>query len=57
MSAAIDKSSKEATGPVAELLSLNKGNANGRNNNLAWAGEMHTTMVARYGPKARVFND
>jgi hypothetical protein len=40
-----------------EFLSPNKAKANGPNNNLAWAGAMHTTMGARYGQKARVFND
>ena len=38
-------------------MSLNKGKANGPNNYLAWAGAMHTTMGARYGPMARVFTD
>ena len=57
MSAANDKESKEATGLVVEFLSPNKGKANGPNNYLAWAGAMHTTMGARYGPMARVFTD
>jgi hypothetical protein len=57
MSAANDKASKEATGLVEEFLSPNKGKANGPNNYLAWAGEIHTTMGARYGLMARVCND
>ncbi len=57
MSAANDKASKEATGLVVGLLSPNKDKANGPNKYLAWAGAMHTTMGARYGPMARVFND
>ena len=57
MSTANDKESKEATGLVVEFLSPNKGKANGPNNYLAWAGAMHTTMGARYGPMARVFTD
>ncbi len=36
MSTANDKSSKEATGLVVEILSPNKGKANGPNNYLAW---------------------
>ncbi len=50
MSAANDKASKEATGLVMEFLSPNKDKANGPNNYLAWAGAMHTTIGARYGP-------
>ncbi len=57
MSAANDKVSKEATGLVVELLSPNKGKANGPNSYLAWAGAMHTTMGVRYGPMTRVFAD
>ena len=57
MSAANDKVPKEATGHVVEFLSPNKGKANGPSNYLAWAGEMHTTMGARYVPMARVFAD
>ncbi len=57
MSAANDKASKETTGLVVEFLSFNKGKANGPNNYLAWAGKKHTTMGARDGPMARVFND
>ncbi len=40
-----------------EFLSPNKGKANGPNNYLVWAGAMHTTMGARYGPIATIFND
>ena len=57
MSAANDKSSKEATGLVVELPSPNKNKANGPNNYLAWAGAMRTTMGERYDPMTRVFND
>jgi len=57
MIAANDKAPKEATGLVVEFSSPNKGKANGQNNYLTWAGEMHTTMGARYGPMARVFTD
>ena len=38
-------------------MSPNKGKANGPNSYLAWAGAMHTTMGARYGPSAMVFTD
>jgi hypothetical protein len=57
MSADNDKASKEATGLVVEFLSPNKSKANGPNNYLVWADAMNTTMGARYGPMARVFND
>ncbi len=57
MSAANDKMSKEATGLVVKFLSPNKGKANGPNNYLVWAGAIHTTTGARYGPMARVFAD
>jgi hypothetical protein len=57
MSAATDKASKEATGLVVEFLSPSKGKASGLNNYLDWAGAIHSTMGARYGPMARVFND
>ena len=57
MSAANDKAPKEATGLVVEFVSLNKGKANGPNINLAWAGAMHTTTGASYGPIGMVFTD
>ena len=57
MSAANDEVTKEATGLEVKFLSPNKGKANGPNNYLVWAGAMHTTMGARYGPVARVFTD
>ena len=57
MSAANDKVSKDATALVMEFLSPNKGKANGPNNYLAWAGAMHTTLGALYGPMDRVFTD
>ncbi len=57
MSDANDKVSKDTTGLVPEFLSPNKGKVNGPNNYLAWAGAMHTTMGARYGPMTRVFAD
>ena len=57
MSAADDNASKEVTGLVVEFFSPNKGKANESSNFLAWAGVMHATMGARYGPLARVFTD
>ncbi len=41
---------------MVEFLSPNKGKANGPNY-LAWAGTMHITMGAWYGPMSTVFND
>ncbi len=38
-------------------MSPDKGKANGPISYLAWAGAMHTSMGARYGPMTRVFND
>jgi hypothetical protein len=48
---------EEATGLVVEFLSFNKGKTKGPNNYLAWAGAMHTTMGARYGPMTVFFYD
>jgi hypothetical protein len=42
---------------MVEFFSLNKDKANRPSSYLAWAGAMHTTMGARYGPMAMVFND
>ena len=39
------------------VLKSQQGKANGPSSYLAWAGAMHTTMGARYGPKAKVFTD
>ncbi len=39
------------------FLIATKGKANRPNNYLAWAGAMHSTTGARYGPMAKVFTD